>query len=145
MGDFQQRIHILQVNLPKLEDFYLLWMKRIEMKVRLGGAKQKVVIAVALVRDVPGMLDDGVAHVIRIVREPNLAQCMAKISYPKRCAIRIAGLFLHRTGVILRTRILATLVGTRRRLLWDCSRGMQRLKFDVVLAEETFAVLDTIY
>ena len=43
MDDFEQRVDVVEVNLPKSEHVHLVWVHGSEMDVWVGGAEQKMV------------------------------------------------------------------------------------------------------
>jgi hypothetical protein len=61
--DLEQRVDIVEIGLPELEDLDLFWVKGRDIEGCLTRAKQEVVVV--LVHLLPGFVDDNLTYTIR--------------------------------------------------------------------------------
>lgn len=62
MSNLEQRIDIVQVNLPEPEDLNWLWVKSQKLKICVMRTEKEVVV---ISKDlIPDLLDPGLAHIV---------------------------------------------------------------------------------
>ena len=62
MCDFEQRIDVVEVDLPEPKDLDLFWLQGREIDGCLTRAKQEVVVT--LIQLIPGLLDHSLTYII---------------------------------------------------------------------------------